>query len=93
MLHVGLRAIARRMGVKDKRTILRWNDRLSFPLFMHPSSKLRGRHIVFCTDDEVIVRWELACGKLDMKHYWKMRKHHEESTSIKAPASGTDIDG
>ena len=77
-LYVGLRRIAKRMGVKDKRTILRWNDKLAFPLFFHPSSRLRGRHIVFCTDDEIIARWELVLAKQDMDWYWQQKKSHEE---------------
>ena len=72
MLYVGLRKIAKRMGVTVW-TIQRMADKLWFPLFIHPKSKLRQKHIVWAADEESIQRWILANSRLDVLSYRTQR--------------------
>ena len=56
-VYKGLRAIAHRMGKKDGQTILHWEKRLGFPLFVNPSLIMQG-WVRYWTDDDSIKLWE-----------------------------------
>jgi len=56
---IGLTTIARYMGKRDYHTIIRWRERLGFPLFLNPSALLAGKHRFYTTVD-AIKAWEYA---------------------------------
>ncbi len=58
VLH-GLTTIARYMGKRDYHTIIRWREKLAFPLFYDPSALLAGKHRYYTTT-EAIKAWEYA---------------------------------
>jgi len=55
----GLTTIARYMGKRDSHTIVRWRDKLGFPLFYDPSALLSGKHRYYSSLD-AIKCWEYA---------------------------------
>jgi len=55
----GLTTIARYMGKRDYHTIIRWRERLGFPLFLEPSALLIGKFRYYTTVD-AIKSWEYA---------------------------------
>ena len=56
---IGLTTIARYMGKRDYHTIIRWRDRLGFPLFLDPSALLADKFRYYTTTD-AIKAWEYA---------------------------------
>ncbi len=77
-LYVGLRTIAKRIGVSVW-MVQRMADKLGLPLMMHPKSKLRGKRIVWCLDEEMFQRWILATSRLDVQAYRTSlaERHHK----------------
>lgn len=68
MLHVGLRAIAKRVGVTVW-LVQRMADSLGLPLMFHPKTVLKGKRIVWCLDEEMFLRWCLAQSRLNVQAY------------------------
>ena len=55
----GLQAIAAYMGRRDPRCIIRWREKLGFPLFLNPSTLLSGKNRYYITVDAVKA-WEYS---------------------------------
>ena len=92
MVYVGLRAIAKRIGVSVW-IVQRMADKLGLPLMMHPKSKLRGKHIVWCLDEEMFQRWILATSRLDVRSYrTQVAEHHKSLVARGVPWSDPATD-
>ena len=55
----GLQALAAYMGRRDPRCIIRWRERLGFPLFLDHTALLSGKNRYYTTV-EAIKAWEHA---------------------------------
>jgi len=91
-LYVGLRTIAKRIGVSVW-MVQRMADKLGLPLMMHPKSKLRGKRIVWCLDEEMFQRWILATSRLDVQAYrTKLAERHKALVARGVPWSDPAMD-
>ncbi len=89
MVYVGLRAIAKRIGVSVW-MVQRMADKLGLPIMMHPKTRLRGNRVVWCMDEEMYLRWLMAQARLDHKAYKQARADALGQTDRHAPRSPWD---
>jgi len=72
LIYVGLRAISKRTGYTVW-TVQRMASQLGLPLMGHPKTKLRGRRLIWCLDEEMYLRWLMAQSRLDLQGYKRSR--------------------
>jgi len=86
MLYVGLRAIAKRIGVATW-TVQKMANELDLPIMAHPKSKLRGRRLIWCLDEEMYLRWVMAQATMDKRSFKQARAIKLAQSPLPPPSS------
>lgn len=61
--YIGAKAIAERLGYKDRKTVMRLVERAGLPIFLRSVPIRTGKIRKYCISESAVTAWELVQGQ------------------------------